>query len=106
MANTLLVNTKFFYLIGIPNLSGLIFILLLHHSLQYGSGLCTDHDVTNTALVNILLDETTGPNCDEIRLGAIQERAAIEYAVHSVNAALKRDGFNMSKFFQLKPDSN
>ncbi|XP_026682883.1 uncharacterized protein LOC103514023, partial [Diaphorina citri] len=80
---------------GIPNLSGLIFILLLHHSLQYGSGLCTDHDVTNTALVNILLDETTGPNCDEIRLGAIQERAAIEYAVHSVNAALKRDGFNM-----------
>ncbi|KAL1447235.1 hypothetical protein WDU94_000012, partial [Cyamophila willieti] len=57
--------------------------------------LCNEYDIKNTALVNVLLDETTGPNCDQIKLGAIQERAAIEYAVHSVNTALKREGFDI-----------
>uniref|UniRef100_A0A8D8M335 Receptor ligand binding region domain-containing protein n=1 Tax=Cacopsylla melanoneura TaxID=428564 RepID=A0A8D8M335_9HEMI len=57
--------------------------------------LCNEYEAKTTALVNILLDETGGPNCEHIKLGAIQERAAIEYAVHSVNMALKRDGFDI-----------
>uniref|UniRef100_A0A8D9E0J5 Receptor ligand binding region domain-containing protein n=1 Tax=Cacopsylla melanoneura TaxID=428564 RepID=A0A8D9E0J5_9HEMI len=57
--------------------------------------LCNEYEAKTTALVNILLDETGGPNCEHIKLAAIQERAAIEYAVHSVNMALKRDGFDI-----------